>query len=199
MFVLISGKINIILRSGTENICVHMLLWSQAFIHHNHQVPGIKVSWVGELIDSKFFKHSPIEEEYLLYLGCIYENFCFLLKWQEIRMEMETSFPEIMIRWQMMMKSWHHDNLRLSNRPLNVPPLRDTYLFELWGQFDIKLQFYVADLIRANKPDDNWQHWRLVFLNCSNLSSSLNIAEGRALLWARKLCCSNYLLNYPSN
>ena len=41
VLVLISGKINIILRSGTENICVHMLLQSQAFIHH--RVPGINV------------------------------------------------------------------------------------------------------------------------------------------------------------
>ena len=87
---------------------------------------------------------SPNEEQ-CPYLGCGYEKCCFLLKWQEIRMEMETSFWEIMIWWQMMMKSWHHDNL-VALKQATKCPSTERHIFYLCFEvnfIDIKLQFYV--------------------------------------------------------
>ena len=61
VLVLISGKINIILRSGTENICVHMLLQSQAFIHY--EVPcGLMFSELSNL-EFQTDINAPIEEQ----------------------------------------------------------------------------------------------------------------------------------------
>ena len=62
------------------------------------------------------------------------------------QLEMETSFPEIMIWWQMMMKSWHHDNL-VALKQATKCPSTERYIFYMCFEvnlIDIKLQFYVS-------------------------------------------------------